>query len=78
MLIRQGHLSVMLALGNALANGVWEARVPRTCVIPKPTPNSSREEKERWIRAKYEAKEFLAPPSLGIPLAQQLIDAVCR
>ncbi|XP_034249296.1 centaurin-gamma-1A-like isoform X2 [Thrips palmi] len=74
----QGHLSVMLALGNALANGVWEARVPRTCGIPKPTPNSSREEKERWIRAKYEAKEFLAPPSLGIPLAQQLIDAVCR
>ena len=66
----------MLALGNSLANGVWEARVPRTCV--KPAPNSSREEKERWIRAKYEAKEFLAPPSLGIPLGQQLIDAVCR
>jgi Arf-GAP/GTPase/ANK repeat/PH domain-containing protein 1/3 len=68
----------MLALGNSLANGVWEARVPRTCAVTKPTPNCSREEKERWIRAKYEAKEFLAPPSLGIPLGQQLIDAVCR
>ena len=44
----------------------------------KPGPQSSRDDKERWIRAKYENKEFLALPSSSAPLGQQLIDAVCR
>lgn len=36
-----------------------------------------REEKERWIRAKYEQKLFLAPlPSSDVPLGQQLLRAV--
>nr|CAD7393833.1 unnamed protein product [Timema cristinae] len=70
-----GHLSVMLSIGNALANSVWECST-RGC--SKPTPNSSREEKERWIRNKYEGKEFLAPVSQSLPLNQQLVDAVCR
>ncbi|KAJ8888273.1 hypothetical protein PR048_007760 [Dryococelus australis] len=70
-----GHLSVMTALGNTLANSVWEACIRNR---KKPTPNSSREEKERWIRSKYESKEFLAPASQSMPLGQQLIDAVCR
>lgn len=71
---RAGHLSVMLAIGNALANSVWESQ---TNGKTKPTPTSSREEKERWIRAKYENKEFLPPPSNTMPLGQQLVDAVC-
>ncbi|GLH09176.1 Centaurin-gamma-1A, partial [Gryllus bimaculatus] len=70
-----GHLAVMLSLGNALANSVWEVH---TRSRAKPTPNSSREEKERWIRSKYEAKEFLASAPSGAPLAQQLLDAVRR
>lgn len=64
----------MLAIGNALANSVWEAH---THGKTKPTPASSREEKERWIRAKYENKEFLPPPGTTMPLGQQLVDAVC-
>jgi Arf-GAP/GTPase/ANK repeat/PH domain-containing protein 1/3 len=69
-----GHLSVMLAIGNTVANSVWECRTQgRT----KPGPTSSREEKERWIRAKYEGKEFLPPPNNTMPLGQQLVDAVC-
>ncbi|XP_063906737.1 centaurin-gamma-1A isoform X2 [Zophobas morio] len=69
-----GHLSVMLAIGNTLANSVWECRIQgRT----KPTPTSSREEKERWIRAKYESKEFLPPSNNTMPIGQQLVDAVC-
>lgn len=36
-----------------------------------------REEKERWVRAKYEQKLFLAPlPSSDVPLGQQLLRAV--
>uniref|UniRef100_A0A663M085 Arf-GAP with GTPase, ANK repeat and PH domain-containing protein 3 n=1 Tax=Athene cunicularia TaxID=194338 RepID=A0A663M085_ATHCN len=67
-------LMVMTAIGNALANAVWEGAVEG---YPKPTPESSREEKERWIRAKYEQKLFLAPlPQSDIPLGQQLLRAV--
>ncbi|XP_044755941.1 centaurin-gamma-1A isoform X2 [Coccinella septempunctata] len=69
-----GHLSVMLAIGNTLANSVWECNSQgRT----KPTPNSSREEKEQWIRWKYESKDFLPAPSNTMPLGQQLVDVVC-
>lgn len=40
-------------------------------------PCGCREEKERWIRAKYEQKLFLAPlPSSDVPLGQQLLRAV--
>ncbi|NWR66470.1 AGAP3 protein, partial [Bucorvus abyssinicus] len=67
-------LMVMTAIGNALANAIWEGAVEG---YPKPTPESSREEKERWIRAKYEQKLFLAPlPQSDIPLGQQLLRAV--
>ena len=45
---------------------------------PRPGPSCARrEEKERWIRAKYEQKLFLAPlPSSDVPLGQQLLRAV--
>ncbi len=64
----------MLGLGNTLSNSIWEARMRGV----KPSPQSSRDDKERWIRAKYEHKEFLALPSSSGSLGQQLIDAVCR
>ncbi|KAK9874956.1 hypothetical protein WA026_005771 [Henosepilachna vigintioctopunctata] len=69
-----GHLSVMLAIGNTLANSVWECNTQGRM---KPGPNSSREEKEQWIRWKYESKEFLPPPNNSMPLGQQLVDVVC-
>ncbi|XP_054721553.1 centaurin-gamma-1A-like [Uloborus diversus] len=69
------HVSVMVSLGNTVANSIWEGN---TRGRAKPTPNSSREEKERWIRAKYEFKEFLAPLPASTPIGQQLIDAVCK
>lgn len=64
----------MLAIGNTLANSVWESQAHGKT---KPTPASNREEKERWIRAKYESKEFLPILSSPMPLGQQLVDAVC-
>lgn len=65
----------MLAIGNSLANSVWEAMSSRG-PITKPTPTSSREDKERWIRLKYEAKEFMPPCNLSIGIDQQIINAV--
>lgn len=45
----------------------------------KPEPTSTREEKEMWIRAKYDHQEFLPPlPYPDAPLQQQLIDAIAR
>ncbi|KAK2491031.1 LOW QUALITY PROTEIN: hypothetical protein MC885_005499 [Smutsia gigantea] len=67
-------LAVMTAMGNTLANSVWEGALDG---YAKPGPDACREEKERWIRAKYEEKLFLAPlPSSDVPLGQQLLRAV--
>ncbi|XP_055990752.1 arf-GAP with GTPase, ANK repeat and PH domain-containing protein 3 isoform X1 [Sorex fumeus] len=67
-------LAVMTAMGNTLANSVWEGALDG---YAKPGPDACREEKERWIRAKYEQKLFLAPlPSSDVPLGQQLLRAV--
>ncbi|XP_054940674.1 arf-GAP with GTPase, ANK repeat and PH domain-containing protein 3 [Physeter macrocephalus] len=67
-------LAVMTAMGNALANSVWEGALDG---YAKPGPDACREEKESWIRAKYEQKLFLAPlPSSDVPLGQQLLRAV--
>ncbi|XP_012276658.1 centaurin-gamma-1A isoform X2 [Orussus abietinus] len=70
-----GQLSVMLALGNDIANSVWEYCLNGK---QKPTADSSREEKEQWIRWKYEEKVFLPPINPNISLGKLLIDSVCR
>ncbi|XP_069867354.1 arf-GAP with GTPase, ANK repeat and PH domain-containing protein 1 isoform X1 [Dipodomys merriami] len=66
-------IKVMSAVGNELANSVWEeSSQGRT----KPSLDSTREEKERWIRAKYEQKLFLAPlPCTELSLGQHLLRA---
>lgn len=75
------HLSVMLAIGNSLANSVWESNTRQRV---KPTALANHEEKERWIRSKYESKEFLTPLGSGsshvsaASPGQQLIEAVIR
>lgn len=70
------HLSVMLAIGNTLSNSVYEATIRNG--LSKPAANSSREEKEKWIRCKYEAKEFLPESNRSVPNGQQLVEAVVR
>uniref|UniRef100_A0A674IAN5 ArfGAP with GTPase domain, ankyrin repeat and PH domain 2 n=1 Tax=Terrapene triunguis TaxID=2587831 RepID=A0A674IAN5_9SAUR len=65
---------VLTSIGNETANSIWEKN---TQGRRKPTCESSREERESWIRAKYEQRLFLAPfPSPEIPLGQQLFRAV--
>ncbi|KAM9341858.1 arf-GAP with GTPase, ANK repeat and PH domain-containing protein 2 isoform 2-T2 [Pholidichthys leucotaenia] len=58
---------VLAAIGNHMANSIWESCTQgRT----KPTPNATREERESWIRAKYEQRAFVAP--LNPPSGKQL------
>ncbi|KAM8933654.1 arf-GAP with GTPase, ANK repeat and PH domain-containing protein 1 isoform 3-T3 [Pelodytes ibericus] len=69
-------IKVMSAIGNELANSIWEGSSQGHV---KPCSESPREEKERWIRAKYEQKLFLAPqPCRDIPLGQQLLKATAE
>ncbi|XP_061109742.1 arf-GAP with GTPase, ANK repeat and PH domain-containing protein 3 isoform X1 [Conger conger] len=65
---------VMTAIGNTMANSVWEGALEG---YTKPAADCTREEKEQWIRAKYEQKLFLlALPQSDVPLGQQLLRAV--
>ncbi|KAG8452555.1 hypothetical protein GDO86_004369 [Hymenochirus boettgeri] len=65
---------VLTSIGNEMANSIWEIS---TQGKTKPAPDCSREERESWIRAKYEQRLFLAPlKSPGIPLVRQLFRAV--
>ncbi|XP_062815994.1 arf-GAP with GTPase, ANK repeat and PH domain-containing protein 1 isoform X4 [Anolis carolinensis] len=69
-------IKVMSAIGNELANSVWEENTQGRV---KPSPDSTREEKEHWIRAKYEQKLFLAPlQCLEFSLGQHLLRATAE
>ncbi|XP_028925116.1 arf-GAP with GTPase, ANK repeat and PH domain-containing protein 1 isoform X7 [Ornithorhynchus anatinus] len=66
-------IKVMSSIGNELANSIWEESIQGRM---KPSLDSTREEKERWIRAKYEQKLFLAPlPCMDLSLGQHLLRA---
>uniref|UniRef100_A0A8C1G461 Arf-GAP with GTPase, ANK repeat and PH domain-containing protein 1-like n=1 Tax=Cyprinus carpio TaxID=7962 RepID=A0A8C1G461_CYPCA len=49
---------VLTAIGNHMANSIWE-----TCTQgrQKLTPEATREQRESWIRAKYEQRAFVSP-----------------
>nr|XP_015199749.1 PREDICTED: arf-GAP with GTPase, ANK repeat and PH domain-containing protein 2 [Lepisosteus oculatus] len=67
---------VLTSIGNAMANSIWESN---THGRQKPTPDATREERESWIRAKYEQRLFVAPlppAEEGVGLAARLIAAV--
>ena len=70
-----GHLAVMAAMGNLMANSLWEAKLKSG---QKPNPTSTQEDKERFIMAKYNNKEFLAPLPPGLNTSASLVDAICR
>lgn len=70
-----GHLSVMLSVGNRLANSIWECE---TKGRRKPGLGSPRDEKEKWAFSKYIAKEFLASLDPGLHLPHHLIESVSR
>ncbi|CAK9304505.1 unnamed protein product [Gordionus sp. m RMFG-2023] len=68
------YLALMKSLGNSICNSVYERQVKGRY---KPSPSSPREEKERWIRSKYENKEFLPPLLFPVLLiSEHLIKAI--
>ncbi|KAF0035979.1 hypothetical protein F2P81_011291 [Scophthalmus maximus] len=66
---------VLAAIGNHMANSIWESCTQgRT----KPAPNATREERESWIRAKYEQRAYVAPlqPAADDSMPVWLLSAV--
>ena len=49
-------------LPPSLVNSIYERYLPRGCL--KPSPDATHEEREMWVRAKYEHK-VRRPPSLS-------------
>ncbi|KAI1892297.1 hypothetical protein AGOR_G00131890 [Albula goreensis] len=67
---------VLSAIGNHTANSVWESN---TQGRQKPTPDATREERESWIRAKYEQRLFVAAlPVAEGSIAARLLSAVTQ
>lgn len=55
------QILTMESIGNKRANDYWEHHVPPN--HHKPNPKSSSEERETWIRNKYEQRQFCDPKS---------------
>ncbi|XP_034447148.1 arf-GAP with coiled-coil, ANK repeat and PH domain-containing protein 3 isoform X2 [Hippoglossus hippoglossus] len=51
-------LKLMCELGNSVINHIYEGSYQEQG-LKKPSPSSSRQEKEAWIKAKYVEKKFL-------------------
>jgi len=67
--------ALMKAMGNSLVNEMFESTMKSGV---KPCPSSSHENKESFIRSKYENKEYLLPLRVNKQLDQQMMDAIGR
>lgn len=61
--------SVIEVGGNSYANAIYEAFLPKGFV--KPGPNSSVEERTKFIKSKYELQEFLKPSLRIVSMSSQ-------
>ncbi|XP_062519440.1 arf-GAP with GTPase, ANK repeat and PH domain-containing protein 3-like isoform X2 [Corticium candelabrum] len=70
------QLAAVMAIGNSLSRRVYEATASAQGV-GRPTYSCLRDEREEWIRAKYDTKDFLKPlPSSEFTIGQNLLEAV--
>lgn len=56
----QDVIDIFLAVGNRVSNTIWEARLDP---VQKPNPQSSREQRLRFITAKYSERAYVQPIS---------------
>lgn len=76
--VSEGETDSAPSLGF-LTRAAARAEVPATVLTHACVVTFHREEKERWIRAKYEQKLFLAPlPCTEFSLGQQLLRATAE
>ena len=56
-------VELILQVGNRVSNMIWEAQLDRAAHIPKPSPASTRDQRLKFITAKYADKVFVQPIS---------------
>lgn len=61
------NMSILLRLGNDQVNAILEADMASQTGWERPAPDSSREEKEKFIRSKYLYKGFMAASPAAAP-----------
>jgi Arf-GAP/SH3 domain/ANK repeat/PH domain-containing protein len=54
-------IEILLTVGNRVSNMIWEARLPDTAL--KPSPQGTREQRLRFITAKYVDRAYVQPIS---------------
>ncbi|TLD39478.1 ArfGap domain-containing protein [Venturia nashicola] len=54
-------IEILLTVGNRVSNMIWEARLPDTAL--KPSPQGTREQRLRFITAKYVERAYVQPIS---------------
>jgi GAF domain-containing protein len=77
------HLALLKAVGNSMANSVWEAQLLTTASEQliqkvKPTAGGSREAKESFIKSKYLSKTFAVPANRERITSENLVIAIER
>jgi Arf-GAP/GTPase/ANK repeat/PH domain-containing protein 1/3 len=78
------HLALLKAVGNSMANSVWEAQLLTTASeqliqkVVKPTAGSSREAKEAFIKSKYLSKTYAVPANRDRITSENLVIAIER
>eukprot|EP00010_Vexillifera_abyssalis_P004204 CAMPEP_0201557486 /NCGR_PEP_ID=MMETSP0173_2-20130828/62164_1 /ASSEMBLY_ACC=CAM_ASM_000268 /TAXON_ID=218659 /ORGANISM="Vexillifera sp., Strain DIVA3 564/2" /LENGTH=499 /DNA_ID=CAMNT_0047970359 /DNA_START=1636 /DNA_END=3131 /DNA_ORIENTATION=- len=50
------HVEILKSIGNVKSNKVWEYKIPNN--VQKPTPTTHAEEREQYIRMKYQQGRF--------------------
>uniref|UniRef100_A0A7S1GLH6 Arf-GAP domain-containing protein n=1 Tax=Cyclophora tenuis TaxID=216820 RepID=A0A7S1GLH6_CYCTE len=66
---------LLLAIGNTVANHIWESGLELQQGWTKPTPDASRQLKENWIKSKYQWKGFLEDRGKTYDANKTLYDA---
>ncbi|KAK4511465.1 uncharacterized protein ATC70_012680 [Mucor velutinosus] len=56
-------VQLLLSIGNAKSNAVWESQLHDTSAISKPIPTDTRDTKLKYIQAKYVDRSLVKPTS---------------
>ncbi|KAL7336172.1 hypothetical protein PS15p_201537 [Mucor circinelloides] len=69
-------VQLLLSIGNAKSNAVWESQLHDAATISKPIPTDSRDVKLKYIQVKYVDKSLVKPKSATLDPMKLLFRAI--
>lgn len=69
-------VQLLLSIGNAKSNAVWESQLHDAATISKPIPTDSRDLKLKYIQVKYVDKSLVKPKSATLDPMKLLFRAI--